>query len=513
MNKTLRVWRQFVQKVAPLLCAVAILLSPGIMHAQGLSKPEVDSAVGGYPHYNPETGECEPWGGVSPIDSLQTQDNNAKMIIGVAKTYGLGQQGALIGLMTALVESNLQNYANSQIPESLQNQGWQALPAPRPIGNDHDSVGIMQQRVGKQTSAGIAAWSTFGEYENADSETRKKITDQIMNPAYAAQAFFGTPPDATLPSDLPNPGALRKGLLNKPGDWRTKDPGAAAQEVQVSAFPDRYNERKDQAQSILNRLWEESPPVPLPVPVSNYQSDTREDDDCLPLSGTARDRLMQTIARYAWQDYRPTGTSGAITSRSEYVQATRAAASRGEYIGDTCGRNIHQSNEIGLDCGAFVTRVMRDSGVDPDYNRLESNTTGGQMPYLEEATRQGKYIEVPSSEPLEPGDIAINAGHTYFYVGDALKGLPGGWDGDTASASQCQRAPMAGPSDSRSLYQWYRFVGEPGELPEEDQRIQPVFDTNQGHDQHEIALTPYLDRARRSAQYNQPIKHTLENNI
>ncbi len=52
-----------------------------------------------------------------------------------------------------------------------------------------------------------------------------------MDPVWSSRAFYGGPSG-------PNHGSPR-GLLDIDG-WQTMDPGAAAQAVQVSAYPDRY---------------------------------------------------------------------------------------------------------------------------------------------------------------------------------------------------------------------------------------------------------------------------------
>lgn len=66
-----------------------------------------------------------------------------------------------------------------------------------------------------------------------------------MDPGYQAAAFFGGPTG-------PNHGSPR-GLLDIP-DWQRLPKGAAAQAVEVSAFPDRYAQYEPVAQAILEQL-------------------------------------------------------------------------------------------------------------------------------------------------------------------------------------------------------------------------------------------------------------------
>jgi hypothetical protein len=123
-----------------------------------------------------------------------TQIAYAKIIDGVAVSRGLPGQATLVALMTALQESQLQNLSYG----------------------DRDSVGLFQQRP-------AAGWGTV---------------EQIMDPVYAAQAFFGG-------SEPPSP----RGLVDING-WDSMPYTVAAQAVQVSAFPDAYARHEDTARDI-----------------------------------------------------------------------------------------------------------------------------------------------------------------------------------------------------------------------------------------------------------------------
>ena len=123
-----------------------------------------------------------------------------------AKDMGLGKLAAKIGLATALVESGnpLRMYANRAVPESLSFRH-------DAIGSDYDSVGLFQQR-------NNGAWGTVA---------------QRMTPYDSAGMFF----------------TKLKGF-----DYQSMDPGAAAQKVQVSAFPGRYGQQMDAAEALLNKV-------------------------------------------------------------------------------------------------------------------------------------------------------------------------------------------------------------------------------------------------------------------
>lgn len=69
-----------------------------------------------------------------------SRDDYARAIIDEGRRRGIGERGIVIALATALVESNLQNYANAKVPASLD------LPHDA-VGSDGFSVGLFQQQV------------------------------------------------------------------------------------------------------------------------------------------------------------------------------------------------------------------------------------------------------------------------------------------------------------------------------------------------------------------------------
>lgn len=135
---------------------------------------------------------------------------------------GVGRAGVVIALMAALTESSLQMLANiSAYPDSpnYPHDG---------NGSDHDSLGLFQMRPAE-------GWGTVAE---------------LMVPAYQARAFFGGPIGPNFASP--------PGLLDIP-DWQQMDPGAAAQAVEVSAYPDRYQNYQPVAEAILSALTRLAP--------------------------------------------------------------------------------------------------------------------------------------------------------------------------------------------------------------------------------------------------------------
>ncbi|MGO3658136.1 M23 family metallopeptidase [Micrococcaceae sp. AOP34-BR2-30] len=134
---------------------------------------------------------------------------------------GVGRDGILIALMAALTESTLRQLANTgTYPESgdYPNDG---------NGSDHDSLGLFQMRP-------QAGWGTVAE---------------LMDTTYQARAFYGGPDGPNHPSP--------RGLLDIPG-WQQMDKGEAAQAVEVSAYPDRYQNYEPVAVTILDTLTSSS---------------------------------------------------------------------------------------------------------------------------------------------------------------------------------------------------------------------------------------------------------------
>ncbi len=430
-----------LQRATLLISCILITNVSGTAFAQsGITQQDVTDINATTPWYDKNFTDCGSTGGAtSPgaaVSATKEQADNAKIVMGIAKTYNLGEKGALIGLMTALAESNLRNYANSGVPISQQNPDWLALSEPRPLGNDHDSVGIMQQRVG-------SGWSTYG------SGTTQDIVWQLMTPAYAAQAFFGTPKGAQLPASLKNPSALKKGLQNLSSDWTTMDPGAAAQAVQISQFPDAYNKKKSQAQGLLDKYWADAPAIPLPISITGGQSGsggTTSSSGCT--SSFDGGTLTQTILAYAWPDYHP---APYFTMKPQYDAAVKAAEAKGVYVGG--------GPHPGIDCGGYMTLLMRNSNTDPTYNSYNSNVVG-QKKYLDE--HPDRYMKVPGvtgTGQLKLGDIFINndMSHTYMFVGS----IPG-FNGNSTSASfstsgASWRTPMASQAYDFTGATWYRL--------------------------------------------------------
>lgn len=121
-----------------------------------------------------------------------------------AKRLGVGAKGAKIGVATALVESGnpMKMWANKAVPESLKYRH-------DAVGSDYDSVGLFQQR---NNGAWGEVWQRMDPYESAAMFFRQLHTFK----------------------------------------WQDMEPGAAAQKVQVSAFPGRYAQQMGLAEKLVN---------------------------------------------------------------------------------------------------------------------------------------------------------------------------------------------------------------------------------------------------------------------
>lgn len=158
------------------------------------------------------------------------QLTHAATIITVgSRVEGVTRDGVQIALMAALTESTLRQLANTRTyPESgdYPNDG---------NGADHDSLGLFQMRP-------QSGWGSVAE---------------LMDPQYQAAAFFGGSSGPNYPSP--------RGLLDIPG-WQSMGNGEAAQAVEVSAYPDRYNNYEPVAEKILTTLTSGTSPSSLPPP-------------------------------------------------------------------------------------------------------------------------------------------------------------------------------------------------------------------------------------------------------
>ncbi|GII24448.1 hypothetical protein [Planosporangium mesophilum] len=140
---------------------------------------------------------------VAGLDRIQM--DNAIAIVRAGQEMKLSRRAFVVAISTALQESQLRNLANTGIPASLNltNEG---------TGQDHDSVGLFQQRV-------TMGWGSLTE---------------LMDPKSSARAFYNR-------------------LVTIVG-WEQMPVTVAAQSVQGSAFPYAYAQHESRAQQIVDAI-------------------------------------------------------------------------------------------------------------------------------------------------------------------------------------------------------------------------------------------------------------------
>ena len=138
-----------------------------------------------------------------------------------------------------------------------------------------------------------------------------------------------------------------------------------------------------------------------------------------------------------------------------YAEAVTRSISEGRYVGGSV------AGVPGIDCGGFVTILVQNSGLEPEYNDGKGNTDAQEAwakSHGWQLLNSASSIAVDTSI-LQPGDVAFSSGHTFIYVGE----IPG-FDSVIASASYSTigagRAPMAGREDlmhgNGVTVRWYR---------------------------------------------------------
>lgn len=133
---------------------------------------------------------------VAGYDTAQTA--NAAMIRDVANAWGLGDHGALLGVMCAMGESSLRN---------IDYGDWETNGVRNPDGTPTSSIGLFQQQ---------SWWGSPADR---------------MDPVYAAWAFFDR--------------------LTRVKGWRTLAPTIAIHRVQINADPNHYARYETPARAVL----------------------------------------------------------------------------------------------------------------------------------------------------------------------------------------------------------------------------------------------------------------------
>lgn len=151
--------------------------------------------------------------------------------------------------------------------------------------------------------------------------------------------------------------------------------------------------------------------------------------------------LQDYTLKYAWRELHHEPRT---QRKDDYVAAIDTAVKEGRYTNDPSDGD---ESLRGVDCGAFVTTLLYDSGFDKTYNfDAKGGNTVRQMQWAMLnwqllGMANGTYEPDGSKftdDKLQPGDVAFSLGHTWVYVGEI-----NGFESKYASASYGEKAPSA----------------------------------------------------------------------
>ena len=323
------------------------------------------------------------------------------------------------------------------------------------VGNlQTESTANLDPKATNGTHTGIAQW---------DNEIRYKNMTEF------AKAINGEPSDFTVQLrylvwdlTLTNEWSEHKGGFGEAlkAVQATSDPEEAAvafEKTYENSGGQGLKSRKENARALYDK-YKDNPSL-----ASSKSSKVK--GTTASCSGAAGDagKLQELTLKYAWPE-RGHGTN----KKPDYAAAIEKAESEGRFVG-ACS---------GVDCGGFVTMLMYDSGFDTAYNYGARGAAGalavGVIPRSSRGTdlqrgwaktnwqtlgtANGTYEPDGSKftdDKLPPGDVAFSDGHTWLYVGEIKD-----FSSKYASASQCERAPVAGGEgfDYNSAL-WFRKKG------------------------------------------------------
>ncbi|MGU3497581.1 hypothetical protein [Mycobacterium sp. C31M] len=146
------------------------------------------------------------------------QIDNAREIVAAGRRMGIGPRGQIAALATGLVETNLRVYANQADPPTM------ALPHVA-VGSDGLSSGVFQQQPGNTWDATPSWWGT--------AQCR-------MDTGCAAGQFYDRLLQVRIDGHDYNTLAISGGRF--------------CQAVQRSSYPQRYEERWQEAEGLYDRL-------------------------------------------------------------------------------------------------------------------------------------------------------------------------------------------------------------------------------------------------------------------
>ncbi|MDG4795415.1 NlpC/P60 family protein [Micromonospora sp. WMMD1082] len=267
------------------------------------------------------------------------QLTNATIIVSVGAGRGIPERGLIVAVAVALQESSLRNLGH--------------LGA----ANDHDSLGLFQQRPSQ-------GWGA---------------PDQIMDPVYAANAFYSK-------------------LLTVTG-WEQMPLTQAAQSVQRSAFPHAYAK------------WEPDATALVALSAGLYGGCTAGDgmsggSEPLPDDFTLPPNTPLPVAIAIWWARQQLGTPYAFG---------------GDCTDAHSGNPAHQ-----CDCSSLIQQAYRYGGVSLPRVTDDQQHAGTPIASLTQA-RPGDMIFIPGSNGTmsDPGHVGLYIGHGLViqapHTGDVVK--------------------------------------------------------------------------------------------
>jgi cell wall-associated NlpC family hydrolase len=248
---------------------------------------------------------------------------NAKLIVDIGTERGIPDHGIVVALMAAMTESSLRNLDHG----------------------DRDSLGLFQMRPSQ-------GWGSPA---------------QVTEPTYAVNKFYDV-------------------LLTVP-NWQDLSPGAAAQAVERSAFPDRYNKHERTAREILGAVRGITCPHSSDGSRVSLPSNPRAE-------AVVNAALSQLGVPYAWAGGTATGP-------------TRGTGRDADVVGFDCsGLALYAYAQIGVAVPhqtqaiwrAFQPAIRAPPDVQPgDLILLSNNRRPGGIHHVGIYMGDGKVVHAPKS--------------------------------------------------------------------------------------------------------------------
>lgn len=247
------------------------------------------------------------------------QMGNAKVIVDVGVGRRISDRGIVVALMAAMTESTLRNLDHG----------------------DRDSLGLFQMRPSQ-------GWGT---------------PTQLTDPAYASNKFYDV-------------------LLTVP-NWEGITPGAAAQAVERSAFPDRYNRHEQTARQILGAV---------------------RGVNCPPRTGSSTNGRQVTLPNNPRAEKVVNAALSQLGVRYAWAGGTEAGPSPGTGI---------DKGVIGFDCSGLALYAYAQ--IDVAVPHQTQAIWGRFQPAIRDPTQLQPGDLILLSSTGEPGGIH----HVGIYMGDA----------------------------------------------------------------------------------------------